>query len=87
MSTETKKETRESWKTPIVMGSLAAVVLVFFGILGKPESVAFELTGVREAVQLPNIDVASNILGIASGILLLAIAGFSAWQVAKNVRS
>ena len=87
MSTETKKETRESWKTPIVMGSLASVVLVFFGILGKPESVAFELTGVREAVQLPNIDVPSNVLGIASGILLLAIAGFTAWQVAKNVRS
>jgi ABC-type uncharacterized transport system permease subunit len=87
MSTETKKETRESWKTPTVMGSLAAVVLVFFGILGKPESVAFELTGVREAVQLPNIDVPSNLLGIASGILLLAIAGFVAWQVAKNIRS
>ncbi len=87
MSTETKKETRESGKTPIVMGSLAAVVLVFFGILGKPESVAFELTGVREAVQLPNIDVPSNALGIASGILLLAIAGFVAWQVAKNIRS
>ncbi len=87
MSTEIKKETRESWKTPTVMGTLAVVVLVFFGILGKPESVAFELTGVREAIQLPNIDVASNILGIASGILLLAIAGFTAWQVAKNVRS
>jgi len=87
MSTQTKKETRESWKTPTVMGSLAAVVLVFFGILGKPESVAFELTGVREAVQLPNIDVPSNGLGIASGILLLAIAGFVAWQVAKNIRS
>jgi general nucleoside transport system permease protein len=87
MSTETKKETRESWKTPTVMGSLAAVVLVFFGILGKPESVAFELTGVREAVQLPNIDVPSNVLGIASGVLLLAIAGFVAWQVAKNIRS
>jgi simple sugar transport system permease protein len=87
MSTETKKETRESWKTPTVMGSLAAVVLVFFGILGKRELVAFELTGVREAVQLPNIDVPSNVLGIASGILLLAIAGFVAWQVAKNIRS
>jgi len=87
MSTETKKETRESWKTPTVMGSLAAVVLVFFGILGKTEPVAFELTGVREAVQLPNIDVPSNVLGIASGILLLAIAGFVAWQVAKNIRS
>ncbi len=87
MSTETKKETRESWKTPTVMGSLAAVVLVFFGILGKPETVSFELTGVRETVQLPNIDVASNILGIASGILLLAMAGFAALQVARNVRS
>jgi general nucleoside transport system permease protein len=87
MSTEIKKETRESWKTPTVMGTLALVVLVFFGILGKPESVAFELTGVREAIQLPNIDVPSNVLGIASGILLLAIAGFVAWQVAKNVRS
>ena len=87
MSTATKKETRESWKTPTVMGSLAAVVLVFFGILGKPETVSFELTGVRETVQLPNIDVASNILGIASGILLLAIAGFAALQVARNVRS
>jgi simple sugar transport system permease protein len=87
MSTETKKETRESWKTPTVMGSLAVVVLVFFGILGKPETVAFELTGVREAVQLPNIDVPSNVLGIAAGIFLLAITGFVAWQVAKNVRS
>jgi simple sugar transport system permease protein len=87
MSTETKKETRESWKTPTVMGSLAAVVLIFFGILGKPSMVAFELTGVREAVQLPNIDVPSNMLGIASGVLLLAIAGFAAWQVARNVRS
>jgi general nucleoside transport system permease protein len=87
MSAEIKKEVRESWKTPAVMGSLAMVVLVFFGILGKPETVSFELTGVREAVQLPNIDVASNLLGTASGILLLAISAFVAYQVFRNVRS
>jgi ABC-type uncharacterized transport system permease subunit len=87
MSTEIKKEIRESWKTPAVMGTLASVVLVFFGILGKPESVSFELTGVREAIQLPSIDMPSNFLGITSGILLLAIAGFVSWQVAKNIRS
>ena len=86
MITETKKEVRESWKTPVVMGTLASVVLVFFGILGKPETVSFELTGVREVVQLPNIDVASNLLGTASGILLLAISAFVAWQVFRNVR-
>jgi simple sugar transport system permease protein len=86
MSTQAKKETRETWKTPAVMGSLAAVILVFFGILGKPETVSFELTGVREVVQLPNIDVASNLLGTASGILLLAIAAFASWKVYRNVR-
>lgn len=87
MSVEIKKEVRESWKTPVVMGSLATVVLVFFGILGKPATVSFELTGVREVVQLPNIDVPSNLLGTASGVLLLAIAAFVAWQVVRNVRS
>jgi simple sugar transport system permease protein len=87
MSTDIKKEVRESWKTPAVMGSIATVVLVFFGILGKPETVSFELTGVREAVQLPNIDVASNLLGTVSGVLLLAITAFVAYQVLRNVRS
>ena len=81
MITETKKEVRESWKTPVVMGTLASVVLVLCVILGTPETVSFELTGVREVVQLPNIDVASNLLGTASGILLLAISAFVAWQV------
>lgn len=87
MSADIKKEVRESWKTPAVMGSLGLVVLVFFGILGKPETVSFELTGVREVVQLPNIDIASNLLGTASGVLLLAIAAFVAYQVFRNVRS
>jgi ABC-type uncharacterized transport system permease subunit len=87
MSEMIKKEVRESWKTPTVMGSLAVVVLVFFGILGKAETVSFELTGVREAIQLPDIDVASNLLGTAAGVLLLAIAAFVAWQVMNNVRS
>ena len=87
MSQDQKKEVRESWKTPAVMGSLAMVVLVFFGILGKPETVSFELTGVREEVQLPNIDIASNLLGTASGVLLLAIAAFVALQVVRNLRA
>lgn len=87
MSTETKKEVRESWKTPIVMGTLALVILVFFGILGKPGDVAFELTGPRELVQLPNLDVSSSLLGTISGILLLAIAAFVSWQVMQNIKS
>jgi simple sugar transport system permease protein len=87
MATETKKEVRESWKTPTVMGSIAAVILVFFGILGKPEIVSFELTGVREAIQLPYLDIPSSVLGTVAGLILLAITGFVAWQVSRNIRA
>jgi simple sugar transport system permease protein len=87
MATETKKEVRESWKTPTVMGSIAAVIFIFFGILGKSEIVSFELTGVREAVQLPYIDISSSLLGTAAGIILLAITAFVAWQVSRNIRA
>jgi simple sugar transport system permease protein len=87
MATETKKEVRESWKTPTVMGSIAAVILIFFGILGKPEIVSFELTGVREAIQLPYLDIPSSLLGTVAGIILLAITGYVAWQVSRNIRA
>jgi simple sugar transport system permease protein len=87
MATDTKKEVRESWKTPTVMGSIALVILVFFGILGKPEIVSFELTGVREAVQLPYLDISSSVLGTVAGIILLAITAYVAWQVSRNIRA
>ena len=87
MATETKKEVRESWKTPSVMGSIAAVILIFFGILGKPEIVSFELTGVREAIQLPYLDISSSLLGTVAGIILLSITGYVAWQVSRNIRA
>jgi ABC-type uncharacterized transport system permease subunit len=87
MAAETKKEVRESWKTPSVMGSIALVILVFFGILGKSEIVSFELTGVREAFQLPYLDIPSSVLGTVAGIILLVITGYVAWQVSRNVRA
>ena len=84
MATEVAKEVRESWKTPSVMGSVALVIFVFFGILGRPDSVAFQLSGPRELIQLPNIDIGSSLLGSVLGVLLLAISGFAAWRVSQN---
>lgn len=84
MATEVAKEVRESWKTPSVMGSVALVIFVFFGILGRPDSVAFQLSGPRELIQLPNIDIGSSLLGSVLGFLLLAISGFAAWRVSQN---
>jgi general nucleoside transport system permease protein len=84
MATEVAKEVRESWKTPSVMGAVALVIFVFFGILGRPESVAFQLSGPRETIQLPNIDIGSSLLGSVLGVLLLAITAFAAWRVSQN---
>jgi simple sugar transport system permease protein len=84
MATEVAKEVREPWKTPSVMGAVALVIFVFFGILGRPESVAFQLSGPRETIQLPNIDIGSSLLGSVLGVLLLAISAFAAWRVSQN---
>jgi ABC-type uncharacterized transport system permease subunit len=80
------KEIRESWKTPLVMGSIASIILLFFGIFGKTESVSFQISAKKDVIQVPNIDVASNWLGVVSGILLLVIAGFSTYLVSKNIK-
>jgi simple sugar transport system permease protein len=84
MATAIVKEVQESWKTPSVMGSVALVIFVFFGILGRPDSVAFQLSGPRETIQLPNIDIGSSLLGSILGVLLLAITGLAAWRVSQN---
>lgn len=86
MSAAVNKEVRESWKTPTVMGSLSLVILAFFGIFGRTESVAFQLSGPRETIQLPNLDISSNLLGTFAGFLLLGITGYAALQVSKNVK-
>lgn len=86
MSAETNREVRESWKTPIVMAAIASAVLVFFGIVGKDSNVSFELTGSRELVQLPNIEVSSSLLGTLAGAILLGVAAFAGWHVRKNTK-
>ena len=60
--TSPTKELKESLKTPAVMGAIAILVLLFFGILGKAATVGFQISTRKDVIQLPNIDVASNLL-------------------------
>jgi ABC-type uncharacterized transport system permease subunit len=85
MSTSSK-ELNESLKTPTVMGALAAIILFFFGIIGKPATVGFQISTRRDVIQLPNIDVPSNLLGIVAGVLLLAMAGYALYLVRQNIK-
>jgi simple sugar transport system permease protein len=84
--TSNTKEVKESWKTPAVMGVLSLIVLVFFGILGKPEDVSFQISTVKELVQLPTIDVSSSLLATVSGVLLLVISGIAGYLVYRNIK-
>jgi len=81
-----KKEVKESWKTPAIMGSIALVVFVFLGILGRPTNVSFQLSGPKEIVQLGSIDFSSQFLGTLSGVILLLIASVVAFQVKMNIK-
>jgi simple sugar transport system permease protein len=69
------------------MGSIALIVLTFFGVLGRSGSVSFQISGSKDTIQLPDIVVASNVLGMGAGIALLVISIYVASKVQKNIKS
>ena len=85
--TQLAKEERVGFKSPIVMGAVGAVVLLFFGLLGREGDVAFEISRRTDAIQLPAIPVDSSLLGVISGVLMLAIAGLSLSLSLKNKKT
>jgi len=78
------KEERVGFKSPITMAGIGALVLVFFGILGREGETVFEISRRVDVIQLPAIPVGSSALGWVAGILLLAIAGYSMSFALKN---
>ena len=78
------KEERVGFKSPITMAGIGALVLVFFGILGREGETVFEISRRVDIIQLPAIPVGSSALGWVAGILLLAIAGYSLSFALKN---
>lgn len=81
---ELAKEERVGFKSPSVMGVIGAIVLLFFGILGREGEVKFEISRRVDVIQLPSIDVDSSTLGLISGIIMVLIAGVSLWFSLQN---
>ena len=84
---EIKKETKIGFKSPTVMGIFGAVVLVFFGVLGRDGDVAFEISRRQDVVQLDSIVVDSSTLGLISGVLMLLVAAFSLYFSLNNKKT
>jgi simple sugar transport system permease protein len=62
-----------SKKTPYLMAAFAVFVLVAFGFAGKTEAVAFQWSKKDDLFRLPDFVVASNLVGLFLGTLLVAI--------------
>ena len=87
MTIERTTEVKESWKSPVVMGSIALTVLAFFGVLGRPGPVSFQISGLKDTIQFPDLVVASSALGLGAGVVLLAISIYVALKVQRNIKS
>jgi general nucleoside transport system permease protein len=78
---------RVGLKTPLVMAVLGLTVLWFFGITGKREEVAFEISRRQDRFQVDPLVVNSAELGIMSGTLMLLAAGISFYLSIKRIRT
>ncbi len=77
-------EERVGFKAPIVMGVIGLIVLYFFGLTGRSGLTTFELTRKEDAVQLPAFEIASQQLGVISGVLMLLVALVSLVLALRN---
>jgi general nucleoside transport system permease protein len=78
------KEEKAGYKAPLVMGGVSLLVLWFFGIQAKTGDVAFEISRRQDPIQLDPIVLNAGVLGMISGILLLALAALSTFLTIKN---
>ncbi len=72
-------EFRPSWKSPLVLGFFALVVIVGFGFLGSSADVSYKLSNKGDAFAVPNLVVSASFANILLGSLVFVIAGVSAW--------
>jgi general nucleoside transport system permease protein len=79
-------EMKVGFKTPSVMGVLGLIVLWFFGLAGKAEPVAFEISRRQDPIQLDPIIVNSALLGTISGSLMVAAAAVALLLAIRNIR-
>jgi simple sugar transport system permease protein len=84
---EILKAEKVGFKAPIVMGFLGAVVIVFFGFLGREGLVDFEISRRQDVIQVPALPVDSSLLGIIAGLLMLGTAGFALMRSMRNQRT
>lgn len=77
----------KSWKTPIALGAFAVVSIIVFGIFGRAGVSQFRLSQTTDFIQLPDLFLPTTETGWVLSVVLVLLAGYSAWIVnqAKKV--
>jgi ABC-type uncharacterized transport system permease subunit len=76
-----------TWKLPVTLLVLATVGFIFFGLLGPQGTAKFGVSSGGDFFQLPAIEVPAFLSGIALSVILLGLAGYSAFLKSKDVRT
>ncbi len=76
-----------SWKTPLALGVFAVIALIVFGVFGRAGVSQFRLARPTDFIQLPDVFLPTMTTGWVLAVVLVLLAGYSAWLVyqAKKV--
>lgn len=77
---------RAAVKTPVIIAVMSLMILVFFGILGSTELVAFRTTADTAAFRVPDVVFESRAVAVVLGTLGLIAAIFSFLRVHAGKR-
>ncbi|MGO1319821.1 MAG: ABC transporter permease [Galactobacter sp.] len=72
-----KRPVVRSWRTTIVLGVLALIGLVGFGLLGPNKDATFVLSQASDSIQLSNLTISGKLTGLVTGLIMALIAVWS----------
>jgi ABC-type uncharacterized transport system permease subunit len=78
---------RAAYKSPMVMLVMSLAILLFFGVLGSADLVAFRITQETATFRVPDLVVPSRFVALILGTLglLASVVGFSAVRGGKKI--
>lgn len=76
----------KNWKGPIALSIFAVLSVVLFGVFARPGVSHFGLSTSADFFQLPKLDVPTTAAGWILSIVMVLLAGWSAWIVSRSRR-
>jgi ABC-type uncharacterized transport system permease subunit len=73
-----------TWKTPVLLGILAVVAFIFFGLLGPSQTASFGISTGGDFFQLPALQVPAFLGGIVLSVIMLGLAAYAIYLKTKD---